>query len=386
MNAPLTKIPLSLYVHVPWCIRRCPYCDFNAHSLQGEIPVDAFLGALIADLHQELDAINGREVTSIFFGGGTPSLLMPKSYARLLDTISRLCKLSGDVEITMEANPGAIECGDLAGYAKAGINRLSLGVQSFDPQALQKLGRIHSVEEAETALEAAQTAGFSRLNLDLMYGLPEQSATAAAADLARALAFGYDHISWYQLTIEPNTPFYCRKPRLPKDVVLETIETRGAAQLDAAGLARYEVSAYARPGYECRHNLNYWTYGDYIGIGPGAVGKLTSAKGDVIRRRKVRQPAHYLRTATTPAVLAEAVVVRGSELAFEFLLNALRLSAGTDCDLFTAHTGLDIALLQDWRTKQIAAGLLQADGLRATPRGFLFLDELLSDLWCEDQS
>lgn len=371
-------LPLALYVHIPWCIRKCPYCDFNSHALTGTLPTAQLLAALEADLIEELPLMTGRPLVSLFIGGGTPSLLSADTIDRLLSMVRRHCDLAAKAEITLEVNPGTLERGQFRDYAMAGITRVSIGVQSFADPALRMLGRVHSALEAMRAIEEALKAGFQSCNLDLMHGLPGQDAAAAASDLKIALAFGSAHISWYQLTIEPNTAFYSNPPVLPDEQTLASIERLGLDLLARAGLARYEVSAYSTPGHESRHNLNYWQFGDYVGIGPGAHGKLTTAVGQIIRRWKFRRPNQYLQGQ--PGYLAGQRVVSGTKLSQEYLMNALRLLDGTDEALYQARTLLPLSSLQQWRTRNIEDGLLvPGQKLQATFRGLRFLDDLLAD-------
>ncbi|MEC9482594.1 MAG: radical SAM family heme chaperone HemW, partial [Halomonas sp.] len=298
--------PLSLYVHVPWCVRKCPYCDFNSHGVgrSAELPEDGYLTALLADLDADLALAGQRELTSVFIGGGTPSLMSADFYGRFFAALNERLALSRDCEITLEANPGTVEQRRFAGYREAGINRLSIGVQSFQPAQLEALGRIHSGTEAERAVTSARCAGFDNINLDLMHGLPGQDVAQAIDDLEQALALSPEHLSWYQLTLEPNTEFHSQPPRLPEDDTLWDIQDAGHQRLEQAGYNRYEISAYARPGRRSRHNLNYWRFGDYLGIGAGAHGKLSrpGASGtlDIERRWKSRQPDAYLRRLDDP--------------------------------------------------------------------------------------
>ncbi|MGL4563662.1 MAG: radical SAM family heme chaperone HemW, partial [Halioglobus sp.] len=285
--------PLALYIHLPWCERKCPYCDFNSHEAR-VIPQEAYVDALLRDLEGDLGLARNRPVATLFIGGGTPSLFSPGVISRLLAGIGSLLQLSPGLEATMEANPGSAEAGKFAGFRAAGINRLSLGIQSFDDACLQALGRVHNSDQARAAIEYARAAGFASFNIDLMHGLPGQSAEAAETDLRTALAFAPPHLSWYQLTIEPNTVFHKRPPQLPSEDALADIQQAGEALLAAAGYGQYEVSAYSRPGLRCRHNLNYWSFGDYLGIGAGAHGKITDADGRIQRYHKTRQPADYL--------------------------------------------------------------------------------------------
>lgn len=374
----MESVPLALYIHIPWCLRKCPYCDFNSHQLQGSLPEQQLLQALETDLVADLPLISGRTLTTVFIGGGTPSLLSAEAVARLLLMLRRHCQLSPHAEITLEANPGALELGRLQGYADAGINRLSLGVQSFSADSLQALGRIHSPEEAKRAVEQAMVVGFNSVNLDLMYGLPGQQISGAMDDLNQATAFSVPHISWYQLTIEPNTMFYSQPPQLPHEDEIAAIEQAGRAALQAAGLLRYEISAYSKAGHQCRHNVNYWQFGDFAGIGPGAHGKFTTATGKVFRRWKFRQPTQYLKKELI-SLVAGQVEVCGQSLSQEYLLNGLRLVAGTSQNLYEQRTGMLSEQLNPWRQQNIDLGLLQpGKRLQATPLGLRFLDDLLA--------
>ncbi|GHE21244.1 radical SAM family heme chaperone HemW [Halomonas urumqiensis] len=379
--------PLALYLHVPWCVRKCPYCDFNSHGVghRFELPEDAYLDALIADLDADLPLAHGRELVSVFIGGGTPSLMSVSFYARFLEALERRLSFARDIEITLEANPGTLERGRFAGYRAAGINRLSIGVQSFHDEQLSALGRIHSGDDALRAVAEARDAGFDNLNLDLMHGLPGQTAALALADIERALSLSPEHLSWYQLTLEPNTEFHAHPPRLPVEDVLWDIQDLGHERLEAHGLARYEISAYALPGLRSRHNLNYWRFGDYLGLGAGAHGKLSrggGADGHVIERRwKSRQPDAYLRRRRDPrGFVAGRNEVDEDELPLEFAMNALRLVGGVSLTTWSAYTGREPAVL----TKRLAParkkGLLvqDAERVQASPQGLLFLNELLA--------
>lgn len=371
--------PLALYVHLPWCVRKCPYCDFNSHQTDGPIPEDAYLAALLRDLDHELPWVQGRRLTSVFFGGGTPSLVSAAMIGNLLDQVDNRIGMIDGAEITLEANPGTAEADRFQGYRRAGVNRLSIGIQSFADTALFHLGRIHGGAEGMRAVELARAAGFARINIDLMHGLPEQSEQAAMADLQQALALEPGHISWYQLTIEPNTAFYRRPPLLPEESVLDAITEQGTALLTTAGYLQYEISAYARAGECSAHNRNYWEFGDYIGIGAGAHGKLTDpAGGRILRRRKTRHPRHYL-DAVDPCVASDAIP--NDELPLEFLMNALRLNEGVPARLFPSRTGLPLAVLQDHWQALADRGLLAplGDRLGTTPRGYQFLDTVLAD-------
>ncbi|WP_207060558.1 radical SAM family heme chaperone HemW [Motiliproteus sp. SC1-56] len=369
--------PLGLYVHVPWCVRKCPYCDFNSHAQRGDLPEDDYLAALLQDLEAEAREAGGRPLSSIFIGGGTPSLMSAEFYRRLLDGIEERFPGVRDQEITLEANPGTFEQARFEAYRAVGINRLSLGIQSFADDSLRRLGRVHSGAEALQAVQAAQRIGFERLNLDLMHGLPQQTPAMALGDLEQALALDPGHLSWYQLTLEPNTEFYSRPPNLPEDEALWTIQDRGQALLAERGYAQYEVSAYSRGGDErCRHNLNYWRFGDYLGIGAGAHGKLTDIRTGSIRRRwKPRQPKAYM-GGLQP--VGEQVLSR-DELPLEFMMNALRLSEGVEADLYPRRTGSPLADLKPGLDRARALGLLEnrPDRLQPSERGRRFLNDLL---------
>ncbi|MCU0766506.1 MAG: radical SAM family heme chaperone HemW [Gammaproteobacteria bacterium] len=374
------RLPLALYVHFPWCLRKCPYCDFNSHALRAPLDEAAYLRALRADLAQDLAIAAGRRVASVFFGGGTPSLASPGFVGGLLETVDRLAGVAPDAEITLEANPGAADAGRFAGYRAAGVNRLSIGVQSFDDRALAALGRVHDGREALAAAAAARTAGFDNLNLDLMYALPGQDVRGALADLDRALALAPEHLSWYQLTIEPNTAFAAAPPSLPDEDGAAEIQDAGLARLAEAGLARYEVSAFARAGRRCRHNLNYWEFGDYLGVGAGAHGKLSLPDGGVLRRRKPRHPGAYLAGAGTAAGIAGEHRLAPDDLEIEFAMNALRLVDGVPTALFGERTGLDPGRLAAPAARARALGLLAPDPSRlaASPRGLQFLNRLIA--------
>ncbi|MCK0744776.1 radical SAM family heme chaperone HemW [Chromohalobacter nigrandesensis] len=387
-----TLPPLSLYVHVPWCVRKCPYCDFNSHGVghDSALPERAYVDALLDDLDAELALARGRELVSIFIGGGTPSLLSGAAYRRLLQAIEARLPFASDIEITLEANPGAVEHDRFAAYREAGINRLSLGVQSFQSLQLERLGRIHDGDEAAQALRNARAAGFDNVNLDLMHGLPEQGVEDALADIEQALALAPEHISWYQLTLEPNTEFYSQPPRLPDEDVLCDIQEAGHARLEAAGYHRYEISAYTRPDHQARHNLNYWTFGDYLGIGAGAHGKLSAWQTDgalaIERRWKVRQPEAYLRRAQDPrGFVAGRRALETQELPLEFLMNALRLTEGVPRYYWRERSGQPDTLLDARLEEARAKGLLRdpAQRLQASPHGLLFLNDLLA--LCDEQ-
>ena len=377
----LTTPPLSLYVHLPWCVRKCPYCDFNSHEQRGVLPFEAYVDALLADLDHDLPLAWGRTVHSVFFGGGTPSLFPPATIDRFLQQASARLRFAPDVEVTLETNPGTVEHGPFAGYRAAGVNRLSFGVQSFDDGCLQRLGRIHSSGDAERAVKAAQDAGFDNLNLDLMYALPGQSLAMALADVDRAIALQPTHLSHYQLTLEPNTVFAVRTPAgLPDEDGAWDMQEACQARLAAAGFGQYEVSAYARAGRQCRHNLNYWQFGDYLGIGAGAHGKLTlGASQQVLRRWKLRHPTEYQAKAGTPAAIGGDEVLTASRLPFDFMLNALRLNAGVPMAMFEARTGLPRAAIADHLATAHARGWLEPDPdwLRPTELGRRFANDVI---------
>lgn len=370
-------IPLALYIHVPWCIRKCPYCDFNSHEAK-VMPEAEYLQALLQDLQQDAALAQGREIQSIFIGGGTPSLFAADSYAQLLQDIHAIVPIARDAEITLEANPGTFEYEKFRGFRAAGINRLSIGVQSFNPVHLQALGRVHDRDEAIRAIGAAREVGFEKLNIDLMHGLPQQTVQDALADLQQAVALQPSHLSWYQLTIEPNTVFYSRPPRLPDDELLWEIDQAGKQFIAASGFSKYEISAYARPGFACAHNLNYWLFGDYLAIGAGAHGKITDLPSGIITRfHKTRLPKDYL--AADKPFTAQRHVVRVEELPFEFFMNALRLNQPIAKALLGERTGLPLATVDEAVAEAVRKGLLVDSGThwQTTPQGQLFLNELL---------
>ncbi|KDD19323.1 radical SAM family heme chaperone HemW [Bordetella bronchiseptica] len=378
-GATLTSLPpLSVYVHVPWCVRKCPYCDFNSHAAPGEIPERAYLDALRADLEQAVPEVWGRQVISVFIGGGTPSLLSAGGLDELLAMLRACLNLLPDAEITMEANPGTAEAGRFRDYAASGVTRLSLGIQSFDDAQLSKLGRIHDAAQARAAIAMAQQA-VERVNLDLMFALPGQELEQCRADLRQALAFGTEHLSLYHLTLEPNTVFAKYPPELPDDDASAAMQDMVEETLAQAGLARYEVSAYARRGARCRHNLNYWEFGDYLGLGPGAHGKL-SFHDRIERQARLRNPDSWMQRAMARdgSHVAESRVVGAGELPFEFMLNALRLKDGVAASSFGERTGLSLAAIAHQLEAATRRGLLDADPtrLRATALGWRFLNDL----------
>ncbi|MBX2824543.1 MAG: radical SAM family heme chaperone HemW [Gammaproteobacteria bacterium] len=381
--------PLSLYVHIPWCVRKCPYCDFNSHEYKGDdLPEQAYIDALLVDLESELPTIWGRQIVSVFIGGGTPSLFSAESLDRLLSGLRALLNLQPTIEITMEANPGTIEQHKFAEFAQAGVNRLSMGIQSFNDASLQALGRIHTGSEAANAVEVARTAGFDNLNLDLMFALPKQTLEMAIADLDQAIALAPEHLSYYQLTLEPNTAFAANPPPLPHEDLAWDIQQQAIARLSDAGFGQYEISAYSQPGRRSEHNLNYWLFGDYIGIGAGAHGKISSAAEGVIRRRsKQRHPRRYLESSGTPAQISEQKDVSLEDTAIEFMMNAFRLLEGFSLPLFQQHTGVDLYTWQPVIDRAIEDGLLEQEVLmlRPTNQGHRFLNELLERFMPEEQ-
>jgi putative oxygen-independent coproporphyrinogen III oxidase len=368
--------PLSLYVHVPWCVRKCPYCDFNSHEAKGELPEEAYVDALLSDLEFALPSVWDRRVFSVFVGGGTPSLFSATAIDRLLSGVRARVPLAPDAEITLEANPGTFEREKFAGFRSAGITRLSLGIQSFDRVHLRALGRIHDEREARAAAEAALTI-FGNVNFDLMYALPRQTLEEAHADAAAALAYAPPHLSFYQLALEPNTLFHRRPPPLPDEDAAADIEDAVHAMLAAGGYLHYETSAFARPGSECRHNLNYWRFGDYLGIGAGAHSKL-SFPDRISRQVRWRQPKEYLARVAAGTPLMDNAEVSRDDVGFEFMLNALRLTAGVPAALFAERTGYPLALVARGLERAAARGLIDADPavIRPTALGRRFLNDL----------
>ena len=369
--------PLALYVHMPWCVRKCPYCDFNSHEKKGDLPEDEYCAALIADLENALPWIWGRRVYSIFFGGGTPSLFSARSIDSLLSGIRSRVPIAADAEITLEANPGTFEAQKFRDFRAAGINRLSIGIQSFNDSHLKALGRIHGADEARRAIGIAQ-ADFDNINLDLMYGLPEQTLAQARADIEEGIRWGTSHLSAYQLTLEPNTVFYSHPPKLPAHDLAAEMQEGAEGLLAAAGFEHYETSAFAKPERRSRHNVNYWQFGDYLGLGAGAHGKI-SFPDRIERHARAKQPREYLAMAMVGESITEHRTLGRTDLPFEFMLNALRLIEGVPVALFRERTGLEIASIEAALTKAEALGLLERDWktLRPTLKGQRFLNELL---------
>ncbi len=372
-----TLPPLSLYVHIPWCVRKCPYCDFNSHELRGELAEEEYLRALVADLEGALPLVWGRRVYSVFFGGGTPSLLSARAVDALLAALRARLNLASDAEITLEANPGTFEAAKFRDYRASGVNRLSIGIQSFNAAHLTALGRIHDEIEARRAIDIAQ-AHFDNINLDLMYGLPRQTLAEAEADIAAASAYGTPHLSAYHLTLEPNTLFYVKPPPLPDPELAADMQDMVEARLDAAGYENYETSAFAKPGARCQHNLNYWRFGDYLGIGAGAHSKL-SFPDRILRQARYKQPREYMQRAAAGAPVQEEHALARKDLGFEFVMNALRLAEGFEPALFTERTGLAFAAIERPLQEAVQRGLIMRDHVRIAPtqRGKRFLNDLL---------
>jgi putative oxygen-independent coproporphyrinogen III oxidase len=372
--------PLSLYVHLPWCVRKCPYCDFNSYEARGALPDLEYVAALLRDWRLEVPLAQGRAIETIFLGGGTPSLFSGQAIARLLDGLRADAAIAANAEITLEANPGAVDAARFAAFREAGVDRLSIGIQSFRNDKLRALGRVHDSAQAEAAVATARAAGFTNVNLDLMYGLPGDDCDGAIADLERAVGLAPEHVSWYQLTLEPNTAFERRPPPLPDDDTVASIEERGRALLAAHGYERYEVSAYASRGRRSRHNSNYWQFGDYLGLGAGAHGKLTLPEaGAIARRAKTRNPRTYLQRAGRAESTSEERVATRAQAALEFLMNALRLLDGTPVEMFEARAGQGVNAIAGARAEATERGWLgsEPDRLRATPRGLQRLNRLL---------
>lgn len=374
-------VPLSLYIHLPWCIRKCPYCDFNSHATeQAAFPEQDYIAALIRDLDFDLPRIQGREIHSIFIGGGTPSLFSPQALQSLLEAILSRLTLVANAEITLEANPGTVEAARFEAYRQIGINRLSIGIQSFNDQMLQRLGRIHNAATAREAITIAQAAGFERINIDLMYGLPQQTQEQAMADLLQGIEAATTHLSWYQLTIEPNTVFYKHPPSVPEEELIWTMQQSGQHLLAVSGFQQYEISAYAKPEQQCRHNLNYWQFGDYLGLGAGAHGKLSDTNTDSITRFvRHRLPDRYMQLAGHAGVISESRMLTREDRVLEFMMNALRLTNGFEHRQFTERTGLSLDTILPALELATHKGWLQtqANRTRPTTSGLDFLNDLL---------
>ena len=383
---------LSLYVHIPWCVQKCPYCDFNSHELKADIPEQEYIAALLQDLDADIEryrlSSNARPLHSIFIGGGTPSLISPEGISDLLKGIEDRIPFKQEIEITMEANPGTIEAERFAGYQKAGVTRISVGVQSFEQQKLERLGRIHGQDEAVNAAKLAHKIGLNSFNLDLMHGLPDQSVDQALADLDKAIELDPPHLSWYQLTIEPNTMFYYRQPTLPDDDDLWDIFEQGHQRLADAGYVQYEISGYSKPGYQCQHNLNYWRFGDYLGIGCGAHGKLSFNDGRIVRTTKIKHPKGYLAAFDNMVkpYLNSEVEVADEDRPFEFFMNRFRLIEACPKQDFPDTTGLGFEAVQETIDWAIEMGYLSETDThwQITEKGKLFLNDLLEAFMAEE--
>jgi len=372
------NLPLSLYIHFPWCIRKCPYCDFNSHQLKQELPEEAYIETLLTDLKTDLPRVEDRCLISIFMGGGTPSLFSPASINYLLTEIKRLIPCSELLEVTLEANPGSVEQARFRGYYAAGVNRISLGIQSLQNSKLKALGRIHDATTALQAAQAVKAAGFTNFNLDIMYGLPQQELAEALEDLRLAMALEPTHFSWYQLTLEPNTLFYHQPPSLPNDDKIWEMQHQGQALLAKHHYQQYEISAYSRLGFNCVHNRNYWEFGDYLGIGAGAHSKITDAKAQqVLRMQKVKHPKDYL--DTNKPFIAEQFNVKPEELSFEFMLNHLRLKQAVDFELYEKRTHLPRSKLYTALAKAEKNGLIESgkQSFKVTAQGWQYLNNLI---------
>ncbi len=380
MSITPTPIPLSLYIHIPWCIKKCPYCDFNSHEARNEIPEERYLDALIRDLENELPNIWGRSIESIFIGGGTPSLFSAKGIDRLLRSLRERLNFRPNIEITMEANPGTFEQERFSAYRQAGINRLSIGIQSYNDQHLKALGRIHGSEEALKAANIVQNAGFENFNLDLMFGLPKQTVEEALCDLAQAIAAQPNHISWYQLTIEENTLFHYSPPPVPNDELIWEIQEQGQNLLKEAGYEQYEVSAYAQKNQQSKHNMNYWEFGDYLGIGAGAHGKITMPDGSITRHTKFRHPEEYMNKALGNQARSTEKPLKKDDVIFEFMLNIARLKKGFTAELFEQRTWLEFSEIEEKLEALINDGMISKDKdhFRPSEKGYLFVNDIVN--------
>ena len=374
----LSLPPLSLYLHIPWCVRKCPYCDFNSHKAGTDLPEADYTAAVIEDLKQSLELVQGRKLHTIFIGGGTPSLFSPGAIEDMLNAVEKYIGFEAEPEITMEANPGTFEQAKFTDFRRAGVNRLSIGVQSFSDLHLQQLGRIHGRNEALAAINMARNAGFDNINLDLMHGLPGQTPMDAQQDLKTAIELEPNHLSWYQLTVEPNTEFYSRPPVLPEDDTLADIQIQGESLLNEASFKQYEISAYAAAGKQSKHNVNYWQFGDYLGLGAGAHGKITQPqKGAILRTQKTRQPQHYLDPERSYSSAQKPI--ENHELPLEFMMNILRLVDGGSATLFSERTGLSSGIINNACQGLRQKGLLNSDRttIKATPKGLRYLNDIL---------
>lgn len=375
--------PLSLYVHIPWCVKKCPYCDFNSHEVRKNLPEKAYIEALVLDLDQQATRVPNREIISIFIGGGTPSLFSAKSIKRLLNAVQERFKLKDSAEVSLEANPGTLDLKNFSGYRKAGVNRISVGIQSFDDAKLKTLGRIHSAQTAWNSIKAIKEAGFENFNIDLMYALPHQTLQDAASDVEIAISLNPSHISYYQLTLEPNTHFYNHPPLLPVDELTWKLQQQGVNLLSQNGYQQYEVSAFSKPGYSCLHNKNYWIFGDYIGIGAGAHQKVSDLSGGrVFRSDKPRNPQQYMNLVKSSPSHDNMHELSQDDIAFEFLMNALRLKKGFNLQQFKYHTGLQPDHLKQLINPLVDDGLLisKKDTISCSDQGYRFLDNILQTL------
>lgn len=380
-------IPLSLYIHIPWCVQKCPYCDFNSHALKSDLPERVYVEALLADLETDLPRIWGRRISSIFIGGGTPSLFTPRAIDQLFSGLRARLSITAECEITLEANPGTVEQGRFNEFRDIGINRLSMGIQSFDDRALRELGRIHNAAEARMAIQVARDAGFDNINLDLMFGLPGQSTEPGLDDLRSALEFAPEHLSWYQLTIEPNTFFYSHPPQLPLDASIDELFIQGQELIAERAYEQYEVSAYSQKKRQCRHNRNYWEYGDYLGIGAGAHAKISDpASGTITRYERYRQPMQYMAATQQGTAISQQRRIQEQERIFEFMLNALRITEGFPLSLFEERTGLSPQVITPTISELEELGLLSIKDNRLIPttQGRRFLNEMTERFLPED--
>ncbi len=382
MSEPNQSIPLSLYIHLPWCIKKCPYCDFNSHEIKNKVPEEQYINALVTDLKRFIKDVQDRKIISIFIGGGTPSIFSAQSIQQLLNKINELVPFSENIEITIEANPGTMDQENFTGFREAGVNRISIGAQSFANQQLQKLGRIHDAQDTINSVQTAKQAGFENINIDLMYALPQQTLQAAMEDLEKTISLSPSHISYYQLTLEPNTHFYRRPPSLPDSQTSWAIQQAGMKFLSENNYFQYEVSAYAKDNKVCVHNKNYWQFGDYLGIGAGAHQKISfSLPSTIVRCEKPKHPQQYMHTMEDESKIISTNTLNEQDIVFEFLLNALRLKKGFTEQLFKLHTGLTLQSVYQKLQSQVEEGLLIIDnnGIRCSEHGYRFLDDILQN-------